>query len=96
MRSNSCSTAGRTIAHVTVADTPHTRYTVVERVVATTEFRTACYPGTRKDDIGGRFPGSRFSGSTSLPKAFRFSGLSAQSLAVHSCGDSRSIDCVPF
>ena len=29
------------------------------RVVATTDFRTARFPGTRKDDIGGRFPGSR-------------------------------------
>ena len=28
------------------------------RVVATTEFRTARFPGTRKDDSGGRSPGS--------------------------------------
>ena len=28
------------------------------RVVATTDFRTARFPGTRKDDSGGRSPGS--------------------------------------
>lgn len=42
---------------------------ISQRVVATTEIRTACFPGTWKDDSGGRFPGLRLqTGTLTFPK----------------------------
>ena len=58
--------------------------------VATTEFRAARFPGTRKDDNGGRFPGSP---ARAVSQAFPRSVASvavARDLAGYSCGNSRS------
>lgn len=68
------------------------RTLTVQRVVVTADLRTARYPGERKDDIGGRFPGSRL---WRLRRAFPKLELQwpwARSLAVHSCGDSHSFE----
>jgi hypothetical protein len=94
-------------ASANAMDTRRGDMTLLERLVATTEFRTVRFPGARKDDIGGRFPGLRLRGfcvpSRSGRGVSREIGLrrtasvaSTQYLAVHSCGDSHSLYCVPF
>src|SRR5690606_28524415 len=46
----------------------------------------------RKDDIGGRFPGSRLERFREAFPEIDSSGRRTQTLAAHSCGDSRSFE----
>ncbi len=68
------------------------------RVVATAVYRSERYPGARKDDTGGRFPGSRF---RRLQQAFpervaSVAMVDVAALPLTVAGTAAVLHCVPF